>query len=32
MLEAAVKTGVVKELEKIVGSDFISTNKADLYI
>jgi FAD/FMN-containing dehydrogenase len=32
MLEAAVKTGVVKELEEIVGSDFISTNEADLYI
>jgi glycolate oxidase len=32
MLEAAVKTGIVKELEKIVGGDFISTNEADLYI
>ena len=32
MLEAAVKTGVVKELGDIVGSDFVSTNEADLYI
>jgi len=32
MLEAAVKSGVVKELEKVVGSEFVSTNRADLYI
>jgi len=32
MLEVAVKGGVVKELEKTVGSEFISTNQADLYI
>jgi FAD/FMN-containing dehydrogenase len=32
MLEAAVKAGALKELENIVGSDFVSTNKADLYI
>ena len=32
MLEAAVKAGALKELEDIVGSDFVSTNKADLYI
>lgn len=32
MLEAAVKSKMVKELEKIVGSEFVSTNQADLYI
>lgn len=32
MLEATVKSGVMKELEKIVGSEFVSTNQADLYI
>lgn len=32
MLEAAVKSGVVRELGKIVGSEFVSTNPADLYI
>jgi len=32
MLETAVKGGVVKELEKTVGSEFVSTNQADLYI
>jgi len=32
MLEATVKSGVVEELGKIVGSEFVSTNKADLYI
>ena len=32
MLEAAVRSGMVKELEKIVGSEFVSTNQADLYI
>ena len=32
MLEAAVRSGVVKELEKVVGSEFVSTNRADLYI
>jgi FAD/FMN-containing dehydrogenase len=32
MLEAAVKANAHKELETIVGSDFVSTNKADLYI
>lgn len=32
MLEAAVISGVVKELEKVVGSEFVSTNQGDLYI
>ena len=32
MLEATVKSGVVEELGKIVGSEFVSTNQADLYI
>jgi FAD/FMN-containing dehydrogenase len=32
MLEANVKNKVVKELEKMVGSDFVSANEADLYI
>ncbi len=32
MLEASVKSGVVVELAKIVGSEFVSTNQADLYI
>ena len=32
MLEAAVISGVVKELEKLVGSEFVSTNQGDLYI
>jgi FAD/FMN-containing dehydrogenase len=32
MLEASVKSGVVEELAKIVGSDFVSTSQADLYI
>ncbi len=32
MLEAAVKSGVVEELAKIVGSEFVSTHQADLYI
>ena len=32
MVETAVKGGVVRELEKIVGSEFVSTNQADLYI
>ena len=31
MIEA-VKTRVVEELEKIVGSQFVSTNQADLYV
>ena len=31
MLEA-LKSNVVGELEKIVGSDYVSTNKADLYV
>ncbi len=31
MIEA-VKSTVVAELEKIVGSEFVSTNQADLYI
>jgi FAD/FMN-containing dehydrogenase len=32
MLEAAVRSSMVKKLGKIVGSDFVSTNQADLYI
>jgi glycolate oxidase len=32
MLEASVKSGIVEKLEKIVGSEFVSTNQADLYI
>ena len=32
MLEATVKSGVVKELERIVGSEYVTTNQADLYI
>jgi FAD/FMN-containing dehydrogenase len=32
MLEASVKSGIVEELKKIVGSEFVSTNQADLYI
>ncbi len=32
MLETAVKGKIVEELEKIVGSEYISTNQADLYI
>jgi FAD/FMN-containing dehydrogenase len=32
MLEAAIRNGMVKKLEKIVGSEFVSTNQADLYI
>jgi len=32
MLETAVKGRIVEELEKIVGSEYISTNQADLYI
>jgi FAD/FMN-containing dehydrogenase len=32
MLEAAVKIGLKNELEAIVGSDFVTTSKADLYI
>ena len=32
MLETTVKIGVVKELQNIVGSEFVSTNQADLYI
>ncbi len=32
MLEATVKSRIVDELEKIVGSEYVSTNKADLYI
>ncbi len=32
MLETAVKSGVIRELKKIVGSEFVSTNQADLYI
>jgi glycolate oxidase len=31
MLEA-LKSNVVGELEKIVGSDYVSTNQADLYV
>ena len=32
MLETTVKSGLVNELQKIVGSEFVSTNQADLYI
>lgn len=32
MLEAIVKNGIMEKLEKIVGSEFVSTNQADLYI
>jgi len=32
MLEAAIKSGLVKELGEIVGSEFVSTSKADLYM
>ena len=32
MLEATVKNGVVEKLVKIVGSEYVSTNQADLYI
>jgi len=32
MLEVNIKNRVVKEFEKIVGRDFVSTNEADLYI
>jgi FAD/FMN-containing dehydrogenase len=32
MLEVTVKSGVARELGKIVGSEFVSTNPADLYI
>jgi FAD/FMN-containing dehydrogenase len=32
MLKTAVKSGIVKELEKIVGGEFVTTNQADLYI
>jgi len=32
MLKSAVKNGVVKELKKIVGDEYVSTNQADLYI
>jgi len=32
MMEVAVRSRVVEELAKIVGSEFVSTNQADLYI
>ena len=32
MLEAVVKSGIVRELEKIVGSEYVTTSQADLYI
>jgi FAD/FMN-containing dehydrogenase len=32
MIGATVKRGVVEALEKVVGSDYVSTNEADLYI
>jgi glycolate oxidase len=32
MLDAAVRSGVVRELGNIVGEGYVSTNKADLYI
>lgn len=32
MPHSAVKSGLIPELEGIVGSDFVTTNKADLYI
>jgi FAD/FMN-containing dehydrogenase len=32
MLEEAVRSGVVEKLSNIVGSEYVSTNQADLYI
>ena len=32
MLETAVKGALVRDLQKIVGQDYVTTNKADLYI
>lgn len=32
MLETSVKSGMVEKLVKIVGSEYVSTNQADLYI
>jgi len=32
MLEATIKSGIVNKLEKIVGSEYVSTNRTDLYI
>ena len=32
MLDTSVKTNVVAGLEKIVGREYVTTNKADLYI
>ena len=32
MLEPTVKSGIVEKLERIVGSEYVSTNEADLHI
>ena len=32
MMEAVIKSRLVKELEEIVGSEFVSTSEADLYM
>lgn len=32
MLEESVRSGIVEKLSNIVGSEYVSTNQADLYI